>query len=307
MVTRSKSKTCPEIQKKPVRLTEDLLYIVNKKLKKIDSSLRVGRINKEFRSQLDLKEISYRRLPKTNLSQECLAVMHRVYFNSSSTAKLAYQTMEDFKQGLDDLPYCDEFMSIHRIEIETEVTRPDLFRFLTLPADYCRPSLGFDFFEELSWTEDGSIMLEASKLNRWWFLIEITTWLVLPQEEYPRYCGADRSEVCECRDIYTALWCSDIFRKLFEEEEIDGPLSIKSANQLVATDNMTAACELVDNMIDVGDALMKFVGKLARTEVVIHQSSQLNMFAAFQLKMLAEKLEIAAACQSRYADYWPDV
>ena len=43
MITRSKKKTVrvePEKRKKPVRLTEDLLYIVNKKLKSMDKEAR---------------------------------------------------------------------------------------------------------------------------------------------------------------------------------------------------------------------------------------------------------------------------
>ena len=114
MITRLKSKNLQsddrkkpyDNQKKPVRLTEDLLYMVNKKLMKTDSLLRLQETKRFFSRKFFpnwettephvFKEITYRKKPREYLSEESIAVMHEAYFYSSSIANPTDDTMDDF-------------------------------------------------------------------------------------------------------------------------------------------------------------------------------------------------------------------
>ena len=331
MVTRLKSKNLQsknqkkpdanhekldEIQKKPVRLTKGLLYIVNKKLQEMDSSARLQKIDEYFNNStqryVKFDEINYRQNPKQNHTEESLAVMHKAYFDLSSIAKPVHDTIGVFEGNLmlysldwNFAPSVSEFMRLHNGGVEAEISRPDLFRFIKLPDDYNRPNLGVDFFEELSWNEEGSILVEASQLSKFFLIFDISKWLFGPAD-YRLVCSGDRTAFCECRDIYTILWSSTIFRRIFQEEGIEGPLKIGSANELASSGNMTAVHQLIENMFAVYLALLGFEEKLRRAEIKLYDSNELNRFAAFQIKVLAEKLEAAKECQTHYVDYLSD-
>ena len=331
MTTRLKSRSLQsenhekldEKWRKPVRLTEDLLYMVNKKLMKIDSSHRLQRAKRycglkflhffgdpETFDAHVFNEITYRHKPREYLSEESLAVMHIVYFCESSIAIPANDTMKDFHENLvtSILPG-NRFMSG---EIGDDA--PGEFRFVKLPADYSRPKLCVDFFGELTWKEEGSIMVEACRMKTLLSILRISKWLVEPHEPYIFECDYGRihqvnsNDVlmdCGCSRIYRLLWWGDFFRSLYQQEGIDGPLSIGSANYLACTGLQPQFVrELIDNMSAIHGALIKFLDRLGKGEVKLHQSNQLNMLAAFQLKMLAEKLKDAKECQSRYARFW---
>ena len=272
-----------EIQKKPVRLTKDLLYIVNKKLQEMDSSARLQKIDEYFNNStqryVKFDEITYRQSSKQNHTEESLAVMHKAYFDLSSIAKPVHDTIGVFEGNLmlysldwNFAPSVSEFMRLRNGEVEVEISRPDLFRFIKLPDDYNRPNLGVDFFEELSWNEEGSILVEASKLSKFFLIFDMSRWL-FGSADYRLVCSGDRRHsFCECRDIYTILWSSEIFRRIFQEEGLEGPLNIGSANELASSGNMTAVRQLINNMFAVYLALVGLEEKLGEGEVKLYDS-----------------------------------
>ena len=77
----------PEPSEKSVRLTEDLLYIVNKKLKAMDKTRRNRRLEKlETDNQyVPIKKVTYR-TQRFDSSQTQLAVMHKHYFFLNTVA-----------------------------------------------------------------------------------------------------------------------------------------------------------------------------------------------------------------------------
>ena len=95
----------------PVRLNENLLFMVNKNLKKMDKAARDEKINtftkQPHPSNRPFTEVVYRKSSSRDLSQTQLAVMHTTNFNSSSTAVCEYSStaiflpqIYDFKENI---------------------------------------------------------------------------------------------------------------------------------------------------------------------------------------------------------------
>ena len=86
----------PDHVMKSVRLTENLLCSINKKLKLMDKAYRNQRLEEYDDSDdpLPFTEVTYRKQPA--LSQTQLAVMHKTLFSSSTIAICKGNSMKDF-------------------------------------------------------------------------------------------------------------------------------------------------------------------------------------------------------------------
>ena len=83
-----------------VRLTEDLLFMVNKQLKAMDKRSRDEKINSFTRqphpSNRPFTEVIYRKKSTQDISETERAVMHKAIFNSTSIAVCEYESMVNF-------------------------------------------------------------------------------------------------------------------------------------------------------------------------------------------------------------------
>ena len=284
----------PEVgdaEKKPVRLTEDLLYLVNKQLQKLDTEERMKKIKDRTHEHTIFKAISYRKKPPRELTQAGQAVMHKVYFDSNATAEADSDEFKLFQVDLWDEWDCrDGFMDRDQRPLTAEVSRPDLFRYVKLPADYQRPNPGYEFFDEFTWKEGGSILAKAAQIPQIFMIKDFRTWLHAdPTMIQPLDCcwrnDHYRGEGCPRRVIYHVLWLSELFRTIFQESGVnrlaEGPF------------------HRFEDIWFIRDAMMKFGAKLTKGEVVLLEDHGLNLLTAFQIKTLAEKFDNARYCTCR--------
>ena len=280
-----------DADKKPVRLTEDLLYLVNKQLKKMDTEERMKKIKDRTHEHTIFKAISYRKKPPRESTQAGQAVMHKMYFDSNATAEADSDEFVIFQVDLWDEWDCrDGFMDRDQRPLTAEVSRPDLFRFVKLPADYERPNPGYEFFDELTWKEGGSILAKAAQIPQIFMIYDFRTWIYAdPRMVQPLHCcwraDHDRPVGCPRRVIYHVLWLSELFRSIFQRSGVnrlaEGPFNRFEERWFIR------------------DAMMEFGAKLTRGEVALHDDHGLNLLAAFQIKMLAEKFDNAHYCNCR--------
>ena len=322
MTTRLRSKTLKQTDireffgkvtnDKRVRLTEDLLYIVNKKLQTMDRSARIDKIIK-YQSRRVFKELYYRQKPR-GYSQEELTVMHKVYFDSNATAESGYDSMKDFQTFIwDEWFPGDGFMDTrHDYPVDEEISRPDLFRFVKLPDDYKPLSNGYNFFDDLSWKENGAILVKAAQIPKFMLIYEFNQWFTDHTQRFPLDCSRHvtvngPSPHCDCREIYPLLWSGGFFRRIFRERGIEPMAGISTfppARAPVTVDTR------LHHLLDMVEAMNEYVGRLSRKEIVLDEDHGLNLLAAFQLKILAEKLGEAHLCEWHYVDnydwqsYW---
>ena len=154
----------------PVRLNDNLLFSVNKKLQakdkaardeKISSFSNVPHLGRLQPSKWPFTEVSYRKKSSQNLSQAQLAVMHGENFKSTSTLVVSEDNSMDnfiFKIQMASKyiqnPDYKNFLRYHKRDAGAKVQNP-VARFVQLPTDYLTPE-EYDFcafFPELAWKE----------------------------------------------------------------------------------------------------------------------------------------------------------
>ena len=158
MLDESKIST-NKIGKVKVRLTEDLMYIVNKKLKSKDKETRDQKLKASHRPNdpdpiEPFTEVSYRTRSDLNLSQTQLAVVHESYFKSNSVAVCEIDSMETFFHAVDRAWFrssCRDFKDLIWIKRPdfSKVKNP-VARFFQLPMDYIRPHCDSLYLGELA-------------------------------------------------------------------------------------------------------------------------------------------------------------
>ena len=146
-------KSTMEISKTQVRLTENLLYTVNKKLKSKDKAARDQTLKataKPEQRDNDMEptepftEVLYRNRSDLNLSQTQLAVMHDSYFKSNSIAVCELDSMEAFLHAVGRARFrtssrdFKDLLWLYRYGHVKKLKNP-VARFLQLPKEYCRP------------------------------------------------------------------------------------------------------------------------------------------------------------------------
>ena len=91
----------PEHEMKSVRLTDNLLCSINKKLKSMDKAYRKQRFeaSEENEDPLPFTEVAYRKQPA--LSQTQLAVMHKTLFSSSTIAIFKDYSKQELVEDLE--------------------------------------------------------------------------------------------------------------------------------------------------------------------------------------------------------------
>ena len=150
-----------QINKPQVRLTEDLLYIINKKLKSTDKAARDQKIQAfddrqkaDYHTTEPFTEVSYRNRSDLNLSQTQLAVTHETYFRSNSIAVCGDNSMEAYLENIDFArivtrsPDYRDLLCIDR-DNKSKV-KNQVVRFLQLPEDYIRPHSDCFYLGELA-------------------------------------------------------------------------------------------------------------------------------------------------------------
>ena len=291
-----------KIIRKPVHLTEDLLYIVNKKLRSMDNSERKRLI--QDLDPLDLTEPSepftdvvYRRTKYWNLSQTQLAVMHKINFDSNSTAVCKLNSMNEFFSHLfrgarfagsrefrKFLSYDDR---IAGSKAETSVVR-----YVQLPKDYFRPHSDCVFFGELAWKENGVMMVDSENFALCLLIWKLKEWIVLPRERhYPLSCQRVHGPSCRCRNLLDAMWTDDFMRMFFHDQGIVNNISVIDTDDGLRRHNALESAQ---------DHMQTFCRKLITGEEMISRSNRaFNVLAATQLQRILQELDTTLRCIDR--------
>ena len=294
----------------PVRLTEDLLYIVNKKLRSKDKARREKIIQDVIENLKPFTKIVDRRKNPQYLNQTELAVMHRVNFNSCYTAVCEISSMEDFLDRVDlaaTITNSREYMRLlgsrrgfgdERFDDKIDVR--DVVGFVQLPNDYFRPNSDCCFFGELAWKENGVILVEAEKLSlciNIWLLKE---WLNQPNHNrYPLRCRFLRGQItCQCNSLLHAMWTDNRLRKFFEDQgvvEITADYGGYDTYEIMTEDRDDELYH--EGLRRASDEMKSYCKKLITGEEVISRTNRaINVLSSLQLQIILEMLDTTLRC-----------
>ena len=311
-----------------VRLTEDLLYIVNKKLRTMDKATRDVKIldfhqlsdvsydNYLFRPRLPIippfTEVVYRKRNFPELSQTELAVMHKANFDSNSTAVCKLKSMSQFlisiTRGENEAKSQDfrKFLTLDR-DADAPVENP-VARFIQLPKDYFRPHSDCPFFAELAWKENGIMMVTADDFALCLIIWDLRAWLVNPiDNSYPLRCAPVRGIGCKCRNLLHAMWTDDRLYKFLEDKAIFQGLDFEEHRDIGLPFEGWEARS--DELRMVRAEMKAYAKKLITGQEMISQSNRAeNVLSALQMHNLVDKVFSIKLCFDGYMvgekDYW---
>ena len=295
-----------------VRLTEDVLYIVNKKLRAKDKAARDERVHGFFRDSgirlnpvlSPFTEVTYRKRKFPDLTETELAVMHKVNFYSNSTAVCKLNSMTNF------------LIKVHRATLWTKSdyrtflnsrdtggqVENAVARFIQLPKDYFRPHSDCLVFGELARKERGIMVVEADKFELCLAIWSLKEWLVNPLKNlYPLCCGCTEwaeGMDCSCRTLLRAMWTDDRLRNFLKDQTIFDRIQY---DDHPSDESFQAALNAKYMQLSrVHDEIMDYAGKLITGEEMISRSCRpLNVLYASQLQRLLEKFESILSCFQR--------
>ena len=308
--TKKLKRTVKKKSNRGARLTEDLLYIVNKKLRKMHNSAR-NQILQDYMLALlpvPFTEIVYRKRKFEELSETELAVMHMVNYNANSTAVCKLNSMSQFLNSvnragrLTNWHFYSTFLNYTQGDAAAPVVNPPA-RFIQLPKDYFRPHSDCSFFGELAWKEGGVMMVEADKFALCMIIWKLKDWLVDPiNNSYPLSCGwagpGGRLD-CSCQNLLRAMWTDDRLRNILQDETIFQGIDI----YIYDDDQSLEAAQRARyaQLQLVYDQMEGYAGKLITGEEMICRSNRaLNVLSASQLQKMLEKLESIINCFERH-------
>ena len=292
-------------KKNSVRLTEDLLYIVNNKVRAMDKETRDDILqnfeNHRLARWMDpvigpFTEIAYRK-QNLDLSQTELAVMHKVNFDCNSTAVCKLNSMGQFFHNIErarqyarSLDY-GRFLHFQQRTAEAQVENP-VARFMQLPKDYYRPHSDCSFFGELAWKENGVMTVEADNFALCLSIWTLKEWLANPiDNSYPLSCRFYRGYYCCGRNLLRAMWTDDRLQAFLKDKAILDEIEIFDPQDDEENDPESLQAnydELKRAHREMGD----FATKLVTGEETISRSIRsLNVLAASQLERMLEKFE----------------
>ena len=316
-----KPKKKPKKKRSKVRLTEDLLYIVNKKLRSSDKTRRDQVIEAIDEENRPFSKVVNRRKTSLDFNQTELAVMHVANFNSSYLAVCEHNTMDTFLRCVElaarrtDSRYYSRLLGSipgyhkdYNDDIKYVEHVKSVVGFVQLPKDYFSPysesllETGCYFFGELAWKEGNVIMVEADKFELCMIIWKLKEWLVLPDyNHYPLSCEIISQQFpCRCKTIIRAMWTDRTIRKFFEDQEI------AEYNDWCSDDYETYRRRLLSlfGYIEIRDyksglerargEMKNFCKKLITGEEVISDSNKsMNVLFSLQLQRILKKLDSA--------------
>ena len=299
-------------QAEPTRLTEDLLYVVNKKLRSMDKTSREKKLHEIFpRGYLldsSLKHfdqsvyVVYRTGVPEQFSQIEFAVMHTLCLNSKATAAFGIYCMDNFEFALRQPSVKDVFFDPCKDISKQEAD--DLVRFVQLPGDYKQQMKLYEdtiFFPELSWDESGERIVEFEKFALLMIIHRLKRWLAIPSEYYPlcdprrRAMPNDRS-YCNgsCSNLLHAMWTDDFLRGFFQEQGIQHSITDWAAEGLDEWGNEPVRPETIDEARRYMNGYSYEL--LAGTKKISETNRAINVLASVHLTQLAEKLRMNISC-----------
>ena len=288
--------------KNPIQLSEDLLFIVNKKLRSIDKAKRDSRIeyeegNSEEHGEIrkPFTEVVYRKSCGYNMSETQKAVMHKISFDSTSMALCEVSSMQDFMRSLDfgiRIKSVDFHTLVSYKRRNTGAKVPwvsPLVRFIQFPEDYYRPQSDCAFFGELAWKENGVMMVNADNFALCMVIWKLKDWIVSTDERsYPLPCQRGFCSCCfcySCPNLLHALQTDVILRQFFDDQGIGG--DINDLNSYKALERAKYH-------------MQTFCRKLITGEDTISRSSRsFNLNAAIQLQKILQELSVTLVSTKR--------
>ena len=288
-----KSAVAPELPSasKPVVLTEDLIHVVNKKLKTMDKLRREDVLQQQFDK---ICEVKYLNRLSSDLSETEKALVHQHYFERNSLADTNASSMLEFVVIIEASGLVTPW-DTHIVDIN-QVKKP--VQFFKLPDDYygnCSVINDCTVFADLAKKKKGMILVREKDLNQCVVTWEIIRWLVRGDNQYPLNCKElmVQPNVYSCRCLYLVylFWSSDTIESLFVESgvERDGIIQILN-NQGNPINNMRQLCEWTLAGAEGG------VRGLLSGHYKLYDSRPKNLLFATQLRILTTKLDRAISC-----------
>lgn len=281
----------------PVRLNDDILFMVNKKLMMMDKAARDKQINtftkQPHPSCRPFTEVVYRKTGPRDLSQAQQAVMHKAQFNSTSTLVTDYKCMGYFWPQVYQAsrfavcPDYKSFLTFHKRDADAKLENP-VARFVQLPSTYFEPYLGLcPFFAELAWNEKDAIIVEADKFALCMTIWTLKRWLMMPAAfDYLLACGTAGKLECRCRNLIRAMSTDENLRKFFQDKTslLQTKSSVELHRQKIALED--AAYQMKEYAIKLVTG-EEIISGLGRSE---------NAVSSLLLTRLAEKVDDMVKC-----------
>ena len=270
---------------KLVRLTEDLLFAVNKKLESRDKKTRnEASVDDDLFDEL----VGYRRTWPSTFSQTKKAIMHKLFFDRNSILKIRYDSTE----VLVSIAHINEYLfDYHK---NARVYTPCKVGFINLPGDFFDPNEDCiekcTLFKELAWKEKDMILIETERFTECILIWRLKQWLENCTNLYPLQCYMKNPscgvvESCQCRNIFrVATFLSEnCIQRL-------GLENIRSQSKIRRFD-----------LLAISRIMFRYCGNLISGEEIISESSRAeNVVFAMHLRLLAEKFNQAHNCLAQY-------
>ena len=270
----------------PIRLTEDLLYIVNKKLESRDIKER----NEAFDDDRSLQASIFAGVTgyrSTNVSQTEKAVMHKLFFDQNSIASCDLDSTENLMaviQRFQLFDYCKNF----------DVPTPCQVGFIKLPGDFLQPDKNCiepcTLFKELAWKEKDMILIDAKQFTECILIRRLKLWLENSAKSYPIECNMKNppclvAQTCRCRNIFrVATFMTENFVHSFGLQNIRAQTEMR-----------------LSGLPAISRALLRNCKKLMTGKELISESNRAeNVLLAMQLRLLADKVDRAHSCLAKY-------
>ena len=308
MMTRLKKQ---QIESRKVLLTEDLLYIVNKKLRLTDKARRDKIVQSVQENDRPFTKIVTRDSP-LNFTETELAVMHKVKFNSQYTAVCEISSMERLRRnvrkaaastnsrdymcllGSKSAPYYGVYATNKQLNVNS------VARVVQLPKDYFRPNSDCHFFGELAWKEDGVMMVEAEKFALCMNIWRLKEWLVLSDyNRYPLHCKPIEGQcTCRCNALLHAMWTDMKLRKFF----LDQGVEVLTADNIdydtyFSTYKNRNRQNYREGLRRARIQMQLYCKRLITGEEMICRSTRsINVLASLQLQRILERLRLTIEC-----------
>ena len=260
----------------PVRLTEDLLYIVNKKLESRDIKER----NEAFDDDRSLEASMFAgvtgyRSMAANISQAEKAVMHKLFFDQNSIASCDLGSTENLMavtQQFHLFDYCKN----------ADVPTPCQVGFIKLPGDFLQPDKNCiepcTLFKELAWEEKDMILIDAKQFIECILIRKLKLWLENCAKAYPIQCRMKNppclmAQTCRCRNIFrVATFMTENFVHRFGLQNIRAQTEMR-----------------LSGLPAISRALLRNCKKLMTGKELISESNRAeNVLLAMQLRLLAD-------------------
>ena len=278
---------------RPVNLTEDIIYMVNKKMKMMDKMRREHDLHLRFDTSESIYEVKYLNRFPSEFSETEKAVTHQHYFERSSVAQTKAIDMLEFVNKCKTSGHVNPWDANKIKQVKKSV------QFFELPDDYYGENPVIDdcsVLADLAERKNGMILVRSKHLNQCVATWEIARWLVVGDCQYPLKCMElmvqENVYTCHCLYLVYIFWSSSTIESVFVGSGVER-VTTNNLNDLVEQDPFEAMKQLCEWTLAGAE---KGVSELLSGRLKLYESRPRNVLFATQLRLLTKKLDCALDC-----------